>query len=176
MQVRIRAPIPIFKCMHNRCANQAKKSSWYLTHVQENSSILLNMTCCILIPMTPSIEIWSYADLIPRRQTHAERVSLFPPKSCLRHLENSRLWNPIPSYVIISRSTAAQNCPPRSWHENIFFLVFCLFFLSCLLVSLGETSSQTLCQRREGYIFGEKKIFFSQFRNHPMHKKGTRTA
>ena len=162
--------------MHNQCANQAKKSSWYLTHVQENSSILLNMTCCILIPMTPSIEIWSYADLIPRRQTHAERVSLFPPKSCLRHLENSRLWNPIPSCVIISRSTAAQNCPPQAWHEKNFFWSF--FSFSCLVFwSPSEKPAPRHFAKEERATYLEKKkIFFSQFRNHPMHKKGTRTA
>ena len=133
------------------------------------------MTCCILIPMTPSIDMKLCRPDSQKADSRRKGITF----SSQELSQTPRKLQAMKSHPLM-RDNITINCcselSPSSMTRKKFFLVFFLFFLSCLLVSLGETSSQIiLCQRREGYILGEKK-FFSQFRNHPMHKKGTRTA
>lgn len=111
---------------------------------------------------------------IPEGRLTQIRVSLFPPKSCLRHLEK----NETPGYKShpLMREMSWSISPPswHGWHFFFFFWFFRRFFP--FWSSPRETSSQMLRQRREDCRSEE---IFSKLRNLPMQgkkRKRTRTA
>ena len=75
------------------------------------------------------------------------------------------------------RDNITINCcselSPSSMTRKKFFLVF--FLVLSFGLPRRNQLPDTLPKKRGLHIW-RKKIFFSQFRNHPMHKKGTRTA